>query len=108
VIPTIREQLTILDTLCHFINDTFPAILLACFGGAVNMLNNKGSTFTWRWFFIGIFTAGFVGLVMDALLCGYGVSSHVRTAALAISGYSANDMLKVLREKLLKKVIDHE
>ncbi len=104
----LKEEITFFKTVCEFINESLPAILLAMFGGAVNMLNSKDKQFSWRWFFIGIITAGFVGYVMSTLMCGYGVNEHVSKVAIAISGYSANDILRVLKEKLIERITNHD
>lgn len=99
-----KTSLTIFDTLCSFINNTLPAILLAMFGGVISVLNTKNKEFTWRWFLTGVLTAGFVGMIMDSFLCAYDISPHIRTAVISISGYSSNDLLQVLRDKLIERV----
>lgn len=100
-----QDEKTFFDTMCSFVNTSLPAILLAMFGGTVQILNNKRKEpFSWRWFLIGNLTAGFVGYIMLQISCELGISNGMTSVVVAISGYSANDILKALRDKLIKKV----
>lgn len=100
-----QNEKTFFDTMCSFVNTSLPAILLAMFGGTVKILNNKRKDpFSWRWFLIGNLTAGFVGYIMSQITCELSISSGMTNVVVAISGYSANDILKALRDKLVKKV----
>lgn len=100
-----QDEKTFFDTICYFVNTSLPAILLAMFGGTVQILNNKRKdSFSWRWFLIGNLTAGFVGYIMSQVTCELSISSGMTNVIVAISGYSANDILKALRNKLIKKV----
>ena len=41
---------------------------------------------------------------MSQITCELSISSGMTNVVVAISGYSANDILKALRDKLVKKV----
>jgi hypothetical protein len=100
-----REDITFYETLNRFVNQSLPAVILAMFGGAVHMLNCKErDKFSWRWFGIGILTAGFAGYIMSEVLSELNVSDGMRTVGIAMAGYSANDILKAFRNNLIGKV----
>lgn len=101
-----QDEKTFFDTMCSFVNTSLPAILLAMFGRTVQIFNNnkRKEPFSWRWFLIGNLTAGFVGYIMLQISCELGISNGMTSVVVAISGYSANDILKALRDKLIKKV----
>lgn len=100
-----QDKKNFFDTMCAFVNTSLPAILLAMFGGTVQILNSKKKApFSWRWFLIGNLTAGFVGYIMLQISRELSISDGMTSVAVAISGYSANDILKALRDKLVKKV----
>lgn len=89
-----------LDDLARLI----PVILLAAFGGAVACLNRPGHKFSWWFLLVGIFTAGFVGLVVHCLLVSAPLAPGLKSAAIAISGYAANDVLLLLKQNFLEKL----
>lgn len=100
-----REDITLCETLTCFINQSLSAVILAMFGGMVHQLNYKNKEkFQWRWFFVGLLTAGFAGYIMSEVLRELNVSDGMRTVGIAISGYSANDVLKAFRDNLIGKV----
>jgi hypothetical protein len=100
-----REDITLYETINRFVNQSLPAVILAMFGGAVQMLNCKErDKFSWRWFGIGILTAGFAGYIMSEVLSELNVSDGMRTVGIAMAGYSANDILKAFRNNLIGKV----
>jgi len=81
-----------------------PVVLLAAFGGAVACLNRPGHKFSWCFLLVGIFTAGFVGLVVHCLLASAPLAPGLKSAAIAISGYAANDVLLVLKRKFMERL----
>lgn len=99
---------TFIDQLRDFLDDAMLPILIAAFGGFVGVLNketNKGMT--GRWALTGLTTAGFVGLIVASFLAHTTLPQNVQTAIVAVAGYSSNDVLKVLRDRLLQAVADY-
>ncbi|MCK5312914.1 MAG: phage holin family protein [Desulfobacteraceae bacterium] len=82
-----------------------PVVVLSAVGGAVAYLNDQGKNFSWFFFLIGIVTAGFVGVVVHFLLLSTGFSPGLKSAAIAISGYASREVLGVLKNRILRKVL---
>lgn len=81
-----------------------PVIFISALGGAVACLNTEKQRFSWVFLGIGILTAAFAGILVHCLLVDAPLPEGVKSAAIGISGYASNDVLVLLKKKLLKKV----
>ena len=75
--------------------ELLPALLLAAFGGFAGTLANRkeGEHLTMKKLITELVIAVFSGLLTYYLLQEYGVSENLRTAAVALAGYSARGVL---------------
>lgn len=82
----------------------FPAMCLAAFGTIVHALNEHHDEWSWKRFGIGLATAFFVGLIMSCLLEPMSIPPSSKSAAIAISGYLSNDVLRTVADRWLGKI----
>lgn len=82
-----------------------PVIFISALGGAVACLNKEKQRFSWVFLGIGILTAAFAGILVHCLLLDAPLPDGVKSAAIGISGYASNDVLMLLKRKLLTKVV---
>ncbi len=78
-------------------------ILFAALGGAVHYLYTI-KNFSFVRFVIGIVAASFTGFVVYLSLDHFGIADGLRAAIVGMSGYTSNDLLKLLENKLLNKI----
>lgn len=93
--------------LCHFwewFSKYLPAMALAVFGAVVHALNDHADEWSWKRFLVGIGTACFIGLVMCYILEPMDVPDTSKSAAIAISGYLSNDVLRAILQKARRKI----
>ena len=78
--------------------ELLPALLLAAFGGFAGTLANRkeGEHLTMKKLITELVIAVFSGLLTYYLLQEYGVSENLRTAAVALAGYSARGVLAIV------------
>lgn len=88
---------TFSDSIKQFLVPLLPAIL----GGLAHGVNCRREDFSWWWFMSGMIMAVFVGHCVYCLVAGMDIAEGWKTAAVAVSGYSANEILPLLRERVL-------
>ena len=78
--------------------DLLPVVLLAAFGGFAGTLANRkqGEPYTMKKAIQEIIIAVFSGLLIHYILLEYQVGENLRTAAIALAGYSARGVLALL------------
>ena len=86
--------------------EILPAVSLAVFGGLTRTLVGKNlkERYNWRIGITEMVIAGFAGVVLHLLMSEYNISEGYKSAAIALSGYSAREVLGLLRTGLLKKI----
>ena len=89
------------DCVEQFLHLLMP-FLLALMGGVAHGLNRPKENFTWWGFLTGLIVAGFVGVVVYYLLQDLHVSENFKSATIAISGYSADKVLMMVKLKLVR------
>lgn len=93
----------IMETLRHILALLLPPALMAMGGSAVKYGRlHRSESFSWREFLVGMATAGFAGVVMHCLCRGLGLNIWITSAVVAMSGYSAGQLLDYGQELLLK------
>ena len=81
--------------------ETFPAMLIAAFGGLVNYMGTPKRTWSFSSFFTGILTAAFVGMLLSLVLDSVEISQAMKAAIIAMGGHCSNDILVILQKKLM-------
>lgn len=85
------------ETLC----DTFPAMLIAAFGGLVNYMGKPKRNWSFSTFLAGILTAAFVGMLLSLMLDCVDIPSAMKAAIIAMGGHCSKDILIIIKRKLL-------
>ena len=82
-----------------------PVVLLAAFGGFTRTIANRdGEKFTIRRAISEIIVAIFCGLLIHWVLKSFDLSEHIRTAAIALAGYSSRCVLSIIHAEFLQKI----
>ena len=83
-----------------------PVILLAAFGGFTRTIANRDGEkkFTIRRAISEIIVAIFCGLLIHWVLKSFDLSEHIRTAAIALAGYSSRCVLSIIHAEFLQKI----
>ncbi len=93
----------IMETLRHILALLLPPALMAMGGSAIRYVRlHRSESFSWGEFLAGMVTAGFAGIVMHCLCRGLGVNSWIASAVVAMSGYSAGQLLDYGQGALLR------
>lgn len=80
-----------------------PPALIAMSGSVVRFVRlHRRERFSWGEFASGMIVSGFVGVVASCLCRGLGLSIWMESAVVAMSGYSAGQMLDFGQGALLK------
>ncbi len=92
--------------LCGKIFELLPPVLLAVFGGFTRTLVGKqrNESYNWRVGLTEMSIAAFAGVVIHLLLSEFKMPESCKSAAVAIAGYSAREILNLLRGFLIKKI----
>lgn len=87
------------ETICI----SLPAVTVATLGGVVSYLSTrtKDNRFSWYWFVVGAFGAGFVGIITHCALEAYDINQGIKSAVIGISGYASNDVLLLVKKRFL-------
>ena len=85
--------------------DLFGVVLLAGFGGFVRTLTGKkhGEPYNLKIGVTEVLIAIFAGLLMHWICREYVVSDNLRTAAIALAGYSARGIMSILDSALIQR-----
>lgn len=85
--------------------DLFGVVLLAGFGGFVRTLTGKkhGEPYNLKIGVTEVLIAIFAGLLMHWICREYVVSDNLRTAAIALAGYSARGIMSILDIALIQR-----
>lgn len=87
------------------VRELAPVILLAAFGGFTRTIANKdGEKFTIRRTIAEIIVAIFCGLLIHWVLKSFDVAEHIKTAAVALAGYSSRCVLSIIHAEFLSKI----
>jgi hypothetical protein len=86
-----------------FLNELFFPVALAMLGGIVHLLQTDQDRLSFREFITGILTAAFSAIVVYHIFQGY-ISPTWMTATCGIAGYSAPEVLRMLRKKMLHEL----
>lgn len=86
--------------------ELLPVILLAAFGGLTRTVAGKarGESYSLRIAIPEIILAVFSGLLIHWLTLDTGWSENLRTAAIALSGYSARSVIAVINSLFLNLI----
>lgn len=92
--------------LIDTIRELAPVILLAAFGGFTRTIANRDGEqkFTWKRTLAEIVVAIFCGLLIHWILKSFELSENVRTAAIALAGYSSRCVLSIIHAEFLQKI----
>ena len=100
----------LMECFWGFIRDATPAMVTATFGSIAHALLEHKDEWSWKEFGIGIFVAAFVGWLLSRALETTGFPESMKSAAIAIGGYSSKDVIRLVSlaytkklEKILKK-----
>ena len=85
------------DALC----ETFPAMLIAAFGGLVNYMGTPKRTWSFSSCLTGIITAAFVGMLLSLVLDSVDIPPAMKAAIIAMGGHCSKDILVILQKKLM-------
>ena len=89
----------------EMIMELAPVVLLAAFGGFTRTIANRdGEQFTIRRAISEIIVAIFCGLLIHWVLKSFDLSEHIRTAAIALAGYSSRCVLSIIHAEFLQKI----
>lgn len=86
------------------VRELAPVILLAAFGGFTRTVANKEEHFSIRRAIAEIVIAIFCGLLIHWVLQSFEVAEHIRTAAVALAGYSSRCVLAIIHSAFLSKI----
>ena len=96
----------ITSKIVDIIKELIPVITLAGFGGVTNTLAGKKreEKYSFKIAIPEIIIAIFCGLVIHYILLEFHVSDNLRTAAIALAGYSARGVLMILNKVFFHKL----
>lgn len=99
-----------MDDVTHFLRHCLaiilPPALIGMSGSVVKYFHDHGlEPFSWWKFVSGMIVSGFVGVVISCLCKGLEISPWTTSALVAMSGYSAGQILD-LGQKLLFKWLE--
>lgn len=93
------------EKILNAIIELAPVILLAAFGGFTRTIANRDNEkFTIRRAISEIIVAIFCGLLIHWILKSFDLSEHIRTAAIALAGYSSRCVLSIIHAEFLQKI----
>ena len=98
--------LKMLNSLLEKMANITPVVSLAMFGGLVKLLSTRDKAPSFFIFFVEIAIASFAGVVVHFILSDFEISDNLKSAMIAISGYTARDFLVLVSSFFLKKVND--
>lgn len=86
--------------------ELLPSILLATFGGLARTLVGKQrhEKYNWKIGLTEIIIAAFAGVMIHFLLSTFSIPDGCKSAAVGIAGYSAREILNLLRGAFIKKL----
>ena len=93
--------------LIETFRELIPVIILAAFGGFTRTIAHKDGDhqkFTWKRTLAEIVVAIFCGLLIHWILKSFELSEHIRTAAIALAGYSSRCVLSIIHAEFLQKI----
>lgn len=86
------------------VRELAPVILLAAFGGFTRTISNKEEKFSFKRTIAEIIVAIFCGLLIHWILQSFEIGEHIRTAAIALAGYSSRCVLSIIHAEFLSKI----
>ncbi len=92
-----KRLLDLLDAL-------IPPGLFGMFGGLVHVLQKPADQITIYYVLAGIVTSAFVGVLTHYFIADWSVSENIKFALVGAAGYSANDVLAIIRRAALAKL----
>lgn len=94
------------DEITGFLKDLLLPVIIAIFGGLVRIFNDKRGLkhYTIGLLCSGILTAAFTGILVYWLTADLDLSDNVRSATVAISGYTSRDLIGIIADKFLKRM----
>ena len=86
--------------------ELLPSVALAVLGGFTRTVAGKqrGEKYKWSISIPEMVVAGFVGMLIHLLLSELEFAACYKSAAVAMSGYSAREIISLLRDYFLKKI----
>lgn len=92
--------------LIETFRELIPVILLAAFGGFTRTIAYRDGEqkFSWKRTLAEIVVAIFCGLLIHWILKSFELSEHIRTAAIALAGYSSRCVLSIIHAEFLQKI----
>lgn len=93
-----------LEKYIEFGKVLLPAAVVAMVGSFVKFLReHRDEPFSWGEFLSGMAIAAFVGVVVQCLCNGLGLSSWTSTAVVAMAGYGGGTTLDLILDTMMKR-----
>jgi len=89
------------DPIVRIFIQSFPAMAISLFGGLAAMFH-KPHKLSVRFFIGGLFTAVFVGFLMNIISNYFGAGDNIRVLSIAVGGYSSSKVINIIERKFLK------
>lgn len=87
----------------HTLIESISVLFLAGLGGFIRVLYNK-KKYSLKDFVIEIIIASFAGIITNYILTNLNVNAELKSAIIAVSGFSSREFLKTCKDLFINKL----